>query len=196
VPATIANPTFVDGTLVGQADLNRLSFNLDALSQNLLGKPASAGYSTKPICKVNLTSNFSVPTGAGGTNQIVTWNNVVFDNDGMWPGSPADHMVIQTPGWYRIMAQAWWASAAASERVVQILINGIADPLNVVATTTQNLGSTSAYHHQVVAYEHLQAGASLYVGVFQNSGASLNLTTNNSVGSWGTWWTCAWHAPY
>lgn len=191
---TVPHNTFTDGMIVGQDDLSRLSWNVDALAQNLLGKPAAAGASGKPVCKVNLSSSFSVPNGAAGTNQIVTWNRLITDNDGMWPGSPSDHMVVQTAGWYRIVAHAWWASAsAAKERVVQILINGQADPLNVVATRNALPGTAAAYCHTVRAYEHLSAGATIYVGVFQNTGSALNLITG---GISGTSWTAAWRAPY
>ncbi|MEK6443652.1 hypothetical protein [Pseudonocardia sp. T1-2H] len=194
MPALTSLPTFVDGQLVHQPPLNLIPYNIDQLAQLTTGYPAAAARSTKPVAKVILSGSQGIPSGVGGTNQIVTWGTEIADTDGMWSSSFPDHMTINTPGWYRIRAQASWGSAGATERVVQILINGVADPLNVVATTSANLGyGGGSFRHQVVALEHLAAGASIYCGVFQSSGATLNLLTN---GAWGTYLTAAWAAPY
>jgi hypothetical protein len=193
VPALTSLPTFVDGQLVHQPPLNLIPYNIDQLAQLTTGAPAAAARSSKPLAKVILSGSQGIPTGTSGTNQIVTWGTEIADTDGMWSPDFPDHLTINTPGWYRIRAQASWANAVASERVVQILINGVADPLNVVATTSANMGGANLHRHQVVALEHLSAGAAVYCGVFQGSGSTLNLLTN---GAWGTYLTAAWAAPY
>jgi len=46
---------------------------------------------------------------------------------------------------------------------------------------------------QCVAYEHLDAGASVYGMSFQNSGSALNMLAN---GRWGTYMSVAYADPF
>jgi hypothetical protein len=100
VQTPIANLTLTDGVAVGQPVFGSWTWNTDALAQNLTGHPVAALKASKPVCKANLSSSFSVPSGAGGTNQIVTWNQLIYDSDGMWTAGAGsiDHLVVQTAG--------------------------------------------------------------------------------------------------
>jgi hypothetical protein len=189
-----ALPLFTAGQLIHQHQLNTLSDDLDQLCRITQGKPAASGVAGKPLVKVILSGSQNVVSGADNTTMIAVWGAEVADTDGMWtPGAGADHLTINTAGWYRIVAQAQWSSGAASERVVQILVNGVADPLNVTSSSNELPATTGTHRHQVVAYEHLAAGATVYCGIWQNSGSTLQLLTN---GTWGTYMTAAWAAPY
>lgn len=185
---------FLAGNLVQQYQLNRISYDVDALCQIMAGKPAATGIGAKPVCKVLLSGSITVASGAGGTTQIVSWGQALYDTDGMFDAASNDHLTVKTPGWYRIFAGASWASAAAaSERVVQILVNGTGDPTNVTSSDNTVLAAAQAYRHQCVAYEHLEAGAAIYCGVWQDTGAGLSLRQS---GNYGTWLTAVWDAPY
>ena len=192
-----AVPAFTAGQLIHQCQLNTLSDDLDQLCQIVQGKPAASGVASKPLVKVILAGSFNVPSGPDGTSRIAQWGSAVADTDGMFPGAGTDHLTINTPGWYRIVAQAQWSSGASGERVVEVLVNGVADPLNVTSSSNSLPASTGTHRHQVVSYEHLAAGATVYCGVWQNSGSQLQLLTNNPSGaSWGTYMTAVWDATY
>lgn len=187
------SPNFVDGQLVRFPDLNSIAYNLDGMSQILLGKPLSLAPSGKPIAKVSVTANQPVASGAPGTSQILNWDSAPADGDGMFDPSNPSFLTIRTAGWYRILLRLRWASGSASERVADVLVNGTADPLNMTATCTTTMGGSGVVDQQCFAYEHLAAGAALYASVFQNSGGSLNLLPN---GSYGTCMTVAYADPY
>ena len=195
MPAMMPPTTFVDSNIVRQADLNNYSTNIDTLCQINTGKKASTGVSAKPACKLILSGNFSVPTG--GATGVVTWGSAPYNNDTMWSSVNPDHMVIQTPGWYRIRAQTYWGAATGgaspSERATNIHLNGLLDPLNVTASSNLNMSGTASVTAQVIAFERLTLGAAIYVGVWQNSGVAVPLKPN---GSWGTWFTASYEAPY
>ncbi|MCW2900917.1 MAG: hypothetical protein JWO67_3182 [Streptosporangiaceae bacterium] len=190
-------PQFVDGSIVRQADLNTLSTDVDTLCQLTTGKTAASGVSLKPAVRVTLSSAQSIANQAGGTLEIVKWGTRVYDSDSMWSSFAPDHIVINTPGWYRVMAHVWWDSATGanttSERIVQLFLNGILDWANVTASSSENITGSGAFIQTVTGIEHLGAGAALYVGVWQTSGAALNMLTN---GTWGTSLTAVWEAPY
>jgi hypothetical protein len=126
-----APPLFTAGQLIHQYQLNTLSGDLDQLCRITQGKPAASGLASKPLVKVILTRSQNVVSGDDGTTMIATWDAEVADTDNMFPGTGTDHLTVNTPGWYRIIAQAQWSSGAESERVVQILVNGVADPLKL-----------------------------------------------------------------
>jgi hypothetical protein len=44
-----------------------------------------------------------------------------------------------------------------------------------------------------MAYEHLDAGASIFVGVWQDTGGDVQL---RKTGNYGTWLSAIWDAPY
>lgn len=209
-PATAGNPaapssalaafmvpslTIADGQLVHQEHLGRLNWNIDALCQLTTGKPSASGVAVKPLCRVQLVNNQSVIDGVPAGTQIVTWDMASADTDNMWNALGPATVIVRTAGWYRVRAQAAWASGSASERVVQIMLNGTVDPINVTSTRSVNPTSAGAIAltHQVTGVERLQAGAAVYCGVFQHTGSPLNLLAN---GGRGTWMTLAWEAPY
>jgi hypothetical protein len=193
VPSLITTPTFVDGALVRQPTLNVLPYDIDALAQINLGHTADSAPASKPLTKLTLSAAQNIATGVAGTCTIVTWGTELYDTDNLWTSAAPDHITIRTAGWYRIIAQAVWASGVSSERVVQVLVGGTADPLNVAASSNLLTAASFGIHQQVVAYEHLQAGSTVYIGVYQDSGSTLALQTN---GVWGTYVTAAYAAPY
>lgn len=194
----MVNPVFpVDGSIVRQGDLNTWPTAVDALSQITTGKPAGSGVSVKPACRVTLSAAQSIPNAAGGTQEIVTWGTLVYTSDNMWSAASPDHIVINTPGWYRIVAHVWWdtatGSASTSERIIQTFVNGNLDWANVSASVSENIAGSGSFQQVVTSVERLAAGSAVHVGVFQTSGAALNILPN---GVWGTSLAAIWEAPY
>jgi hypothetical protein len=188
-------PTFYDSTIVQFPQLNRLSYDSDALARITLGRPLVSGASTKPLCKVNLNANQSVANNAtAGAAEVIDWDQAVVDTDGMFTtAGGASFVQVQTPGWYWIVLQIQWASGSGPARVCQVAVNGTADPLNVTASVNTLMGSSGPVTQQCVAYEHLNAGAAVYGMSFQNSGGSLNMLAN---GSHGTCMSVIWADPF
>jgi hypothetical protein len=186
--------TFTDGVLVHQGQLNNLPTNIDALCQQTTGKTAAAGASTKPLLKVHLTASQSVPNNL---DTFLNWGTTSVNSDGMWLGTaPVNRIIINTPGWYRIIAQATWVitGAGASHRVINIYANGTNDSLNVVSSFNTITGGVvvNNFRNQVCAYERLAAGTSLYIAV----GHSIGSTTTVVSTPFGTWCAIRWDAPY
>jgi hypothetical protein len=195
-PALVQLPDpFLDGQLVHQWELNAMGWDVDALTQITQGAPVSKAPAGKPVAKIILSGSTSVPSGTGGTTQIISWGSAVKDTDGMFDPVTNNRLVVRTPGWYRLYASAMWDSAgtANSERVLQILVNGTSDPENVAASDNAVVAGAGEFWQQCVAHEPLQVGASIYVGVFQDTGSGLQLVKN---GLQGTWLVATWDAPY
>jgi hypothetical protein len=192
VPAMTALSTFTNGSVTTAAAVNNLPTNIDALCQQTTGFPAARGASSKPLVKVirNATQ-----LAIGNTFALINWTSTIVDNSHMWGASPASQLLVTIPGWYRISAQATWAYGPVNyEFCVQIYLNGTADPANVPASHDMLLGANPDGNprQQVHAYEHLAAGATIYLGVYQNTGADRDVVP----APYGTWMTAAWDAPY
>ena len=193
-PSLITLPTFLNGNIVQFDALNAIGYNTDALAQITLGRTVASGASTKPLCKVNLSGSRSVLNNATDVgSEVVGWDQVLRDTDGIWNAATPTYLTIRTPGWYWIYLQVQWDSGAAASRVCQIAVNGAADPLNVVASVKTVMGAAGSVSQQCVAYEHLSAGAAVYGMVIQNSGSSLNMLANSQ---WGTYMSVAWADPF
>lgn len=194
MPALLVPPSFVDGSIVTFDDLNNLTVSTDALAQIVLGRPLTSSASSKPVCKVNLAANRSVGNNqAAGSAEVITWDHVVRDSDGIFDPTFPNYLTIQTPGWYWIFLQVQWASGAATARVAQLSVNGTSDPLNVTSSVNTVMGASGVVTQQCISYEHLDAGASVYGMSFQNSGGALNMLANSR---WGTSMSVAYADPF
>jgi hypothetical protein len=181
--------SFVDGTFPHQADLNNYGSNIDALCQLTTGKTAASGVSSKPLCRVSLNANQSIPDS---TITVVSWNAAGANTDNMWVASQPTQLTVQTAGWYAILLQDSWTGATQSNRSCGIMINGTSEATNGVAKNWFAGSLNGPWYHQVVAYEHLAAGATIYGYVYQVSGGALNLVTSVP----GTYLSARWDAPY
>lgn len=184
--------TCTDGVLVSAADLTNWAVNLDVLCQQTTGRTAAAGASTKPILKLNRNATQSV---ANNTTTLINWTTAVAQSGVTWAVGTPTQITIVTAGWYAITAQVTWvAGAAASERSISVLVNGTVVPTNITASFLMRMGgvSVATVRHQVEGYEHLNVGATVYIGTYQNTGGAINLLNT----PYGTWCTLVWDAPY
>lgn len=189
MPSMTAPTNFTDGVVVHQADLNNLSTNLDSLCQITTGKTAASGVSTKPIVRVGLNANQSIPDS---TITVVSWNAASTNTDNMWVASQPTQLTVQTAGWYQILMQTAWNGATQSNRSCGVMINGTSEAVNGVAKNWFAGSLNGPWYHQVLAYEHLAAGATIYGYVYQVSGGALSLVTSVP----GTYLSARWDAPY
>jgi hypothetical protein len=185
-------PAFADGIVPNAAALNLLAQGIDALAQITIGKQAIHSPSARPAVKVVRLNNLTVPTA---TLTMIPWEDAVTNTDGMWI-SPAGSIVqVQTPGWYRIVGGISYDPGTGGLRIARLFVNGSTDPGNVVADSDVVIGSgvTNSCRCTVTAYEHLDMGATVQLGAFQNSGADVVVDPQSK---WNTWMALRWDAPY
>lgn len=198
MPQIVVPTSFTDGALIRQADLNTLTYDVDQLCQITTGAPASAGRSVKPAVRLSLSGAQAVASGVPNFINVVTWGIDLYDSDNLWSSAHPDHIVVNTPGWYRIQAQIWWDAATSGptncERTVQLLVNGEGG-LSGQSSSSSNIPSngSGAFQQSVISTERLAAGAAVYTGIFQHTGSNLNILPN---GTWGTSFCAIWEAPY
>lgn len=192
MPAMSALTGCVDDVLTTATDLNNWSTNIDTLCQQTTGRTATAGASTKPLLKLRRSTNQSIPIN---TPTLISWSSAVTQSGVTWSAGTPTQVTIVTAGWYCITAQVTWASGGGSSlRGINLYINGTSDPTNVPTSFTMVMGgpSVATVRHQIEGYEHLTAGATVYLGVYQSSPAAINLVPS----PYGVWSTITWDAPY
>jgi hypothetical protein len=172
VAPTPAIPTFTDGLIVTQTNLNGLGTNLKNLYSYLMG-----GFRTfKPICSVTTTADQSVTTSADG---VISWDKDSIDTDNMWVATGKDHMTINTAGLYQLQLQVHWGTDNATNlRAAKILVNGTNPTTNAVAADAVpafTIGEGPV--NNCSALVALNAGSSIYANRFQDSGATIPVKT-------------------
>lgn len=174
---TPAIPSFVDGTIVHQADLNALAANLTNLYNFENG-----GFRTQPDMVIAVqTTGQSIP---GTTDTLVNFQTTTVNTNNMWTASVANKITIQTAGIYWIFAQARWplisgATFPANWAQANILLNGTNATANTVAmsmTPFTTVGSGTASQCGLIA--NLAAGAVIYLDLFGQYSGSATLPTN------------------
>jgi hypothetical protein len=192
----VSIPTFTDGMVPAAAQMNTMPAALDAIAQDTTGAVVAFGRVYRPACRVELTQAQSV---ANTTNQTITWDMSALSTDGNFQLVAWDHITCNTPGWYRVDAQVAWDVGAASERALQLCVNGTADS-NVVASSNTIMNISNNQRQQVTAYLHLALNDNVYARVYQGSGGALNMLPSASASTtsaaWGTWMTYVYEAPY
>jgi len=186
-------PGFLTGSVPNAANLNTLAAGVSALSRITIGKAASVQPSARPVLKVVRNQPITLTTAV---LTFVAWEAAPLNTDGMWFNPQGAQINIVTPGWYRIAAGVSYDPGAPSLRICRVFINGTADPGNGVADSDVVMGTgigANSCRCQVQAYEHLDVGATIQLGVFQNSGANVVV---DPVAKWGTWMTVRWDAPF
>jgi ribosomal protein S6 len=174
---TPAIPSFTDGTVVHQADLNALASNLT----NLYNYNQGGFFTQRPCVLAKATSGQSV---ANATHVLVNMQAEVIDTDNMWTASVANEIKVQHAGIYWIFGQVRWPSSAANILQANLLVNGTAVPTNVVTTSNQSAVNSAGGHH--VAYmANLAVNATIYLDCFQNSGGTVTLDTLVNGSSFG-----------
>lgn len=170
-----ALPTFTDGVVVHQADLNALVTNINVLAANTAGKQQAAQY-LRPLCLVRLTSSQNI---SNNTVTLVNWGVADVNSDNMWTGSQPTQMTVQTAGTYLLGQSNLFGSGLTSSgntSDARIMVNGTAPSTNTVSA-----GTTSIYNGgwfvQASAVVALAAGATIFFSVTQISGSTATLGT-------------------
>jgi hypothetical protein len=192
VPTMPTQPAFATGVVPNAAALNLISQGIDQLAQITIGKNAASGATARPTLKAVRLNPLTIHTGVMTT---VPWESTEINTDGMWNPPAGDTITIATPGWYRIAGGISYDPGSGGLRVCRLFVNGTADPGNGTADSDVVLGTgvTNSCRVAVTAYEHLDAGATLHLGAFQNTGADVVIDPQ---AKWGTWLAVRWDAPY
>jgi hypothetical protein len=157
-----AIPTFLDGDLVHQGDLNALAANVTYLLGGTGGSDATA----KPLTVLRALTPNICTSGAAIT---CLWDTADSNNDGAWSPSDPTSVYVQTEGYYRINAQFGHSVASYSQCTLFVLVNGT----DVVNNSIQ----TCSWHGnqgQVEVTVPLAKTASIQIAYEQTSGSSRN----------------------
>ena len=165
-----ALPTFTDGLVVHQADLNALVSNINVLAANTSGKLQAAQY-LRPLTTVKTTANQNVTTG---TTTLVSWGSASINTDNMWTGSAPTQMTVQTAGVYFLTMFCLFNNGLTTSNnssEARIMVNGTSPSANTVACETSSIynGGWFVAANCVVS---LAAGATIYFAVAQASGST------------------------
>lgn len=169
---TTPMPTFTDGAIVHQGQLNLLAAGITNLSLLLNGVPPTRAYI--PAVSVKTTTPHTIPNNADTT--VTTWDGSSINNDAMW-SSGLTALTLQTGGVYIAWAQTHFTANAVGIRAVHVMLNGtsiIANSVAVATVNNLNAGGGNAFTAMSMPMR-LAPGATLYLSVYQNSGGGLNI---------------------
>lgn len=171
---TPAIPSFTDGTIVHQSDLNALANNLTNLYNENQG-----GFRTQRDCVIaTQTTGQNI---LNITDTLVSFNSALNTNN-MWIGSQPNQITIQTAGIYWIFSQVRWPVIASPALTTVCASNILANGTSTANTIASNLlpfvNSGAGCSTQAGVIANLAAGAILYLDVWQSSGAAQTLQTN------------------
>lgn len=171
-----AIPSFTDGTVVHQADLNALASNLT----NLYAYNQAGFFSQRPAAFIKQTTGQAI---SNSVDTLVSFQTAVINTDNMWVASQPNQLTIQHAGIYLVSGQCKWFWSGASPSfgtvtVMSLLANG--------TTTANAIGANMALFdsagpgiaNQAVMMVNLAAGATLYLNAWQSSGVTQTLATD------------------
>lgn len=158
-------PTFLDGALVHQGDLNALSANLRFLQAYALGDIPTG----KPLTLLRQTTTQSFTTGVA---TVINWDTADKNTDGAWSAGTPNAVFVQTAGYYRITYQGGYPANTAAANQLFILINGTDIVNNAVAVS-----SWSGNFSNVEITAPLAAGTSVQAAFLQTTGSTQSSST-------------------
>lgn len=160
-----AVPTFTDGLLVHQGDLNSLPQNLLNLYSYNLG-----GFrTTNPACAVRVTAAQSIPNAV---ETQISWDVADVNNDNMWSAGNPNALQVNTGGVYMIALSL--GVGVLANHSVRILVNGTNSP-----TDGQVTFSAMAIRGIASAFVALAAGSVINATLNQATGSTQNLDTSS-----------------
>jgi len=116
-------------------------------------------------CKVTKSANQTI---SNSTSTIITWNQEVYDTDGMHDNvTNNSRITIKTAGKYSVMAQFEWASSSTGKRIIDIMKNS-------AVVGKANYLSSGNSQHTISFIGDFAVDDILEVRVFQDSGGSLD----------------------
>jgi hypothetical protein len=170
-------PTFTNGSIPLAASFNALVTginNLGALATGL-----AAVRQVLPMSSMYLNTTLPVTSGS---DSVVSLPAVSVNEDYLWVPS-VGHMTINTAGVYIAWAQVNFDYNAVGIRAGHITLNGTNISTNSIASGSGNTNVTAGTGTAFLMMSpplSLAVGAQVYLTVFQNTGANLNLIPNES----------------
>jgi hypothetical protein len=164
-------PSFTDGTLVHQGDLNALAQNLTNLYNHNQG-----GFRTQRPCVIaQTTTGQTINTGK---DTILTFQQALVNTDNMWIPSVTDRITVRTAGIYWIFSQGRWPTFSSGFVSTSTLVNGTSVTNAVATQLIPCAASGSGPSTQNGVLINLAAGATVYLNGWQNSGADQTMRTD------------------
>jgi hypothetical protein len=132
--------------------------------------------SSRPMCSV--TKNNTQSLGSGTTGILVSWTTESYDVGGMTTGSGTTMATVPANrgGKYLIGSTVQFATNATGYRQVLIEVSG-----NVRVRQTIPAASGNPTRVSLSTVQALSSGDSIAIGVFQNSGAALNIENSEGM---------------
>lgn len=170
-------PSFTDGTVVHQADLNALASNLTNLYTYMLG-----GFRIQPpMAVINQTVAQTFTTG---TTAQVNYDTALVNTNSMWVAGTPNQVTIQTAGVYLMMQHVIWNNSFSGYRFCGITLNGTTVPANYLANTPYyDTAVVTGASSLCAAVYSLAAGAVLYPIAGQGSGSSQPTSVSGTLNS-------------
>lgn len=172
---TPAIPSFTDGSVVHQADLNALASNLTNLFNENQG-----GFNTQRPCVI--AQQTVAQTVNNATDTLVSFNSANVNTNNMWVAGNPTQLTIQTAGIYWVFSQVRWptigAPALTTVCASNILANGTSTANTIASNLLPFVNSGAGCGTQAGVIANLVANATLYLDVWQSSGAVQTLQTN------------------
>lgn len=173
-------PSFTDGQVVHQGDLNALSQNLINLYNYNQG-----GFRTqRPCVIVRQTVGQSIPDNV---DTVVNFQTAPVNTNNMWVPSQPDRLTIQTPGIYLLNGQVYWISipnpTLATNMGGYLCVNGTNAGINAVGAGGTNAGQSAAGPTaNMAALVNLSQGATVYLEATHTTGAGISRTLRTDYG--------------
>lgn len=165
-------PTFTDGTVVHQGDLNTLSSGINNLSTYALGAVPPRAY--VPTVRLRRTAAQTITTNV---NTAVSWDTIDINNDNMFSLASPTVVTVQTAGSYAVAIEYGFASNNTGGRVLWGTKNGITTNVNSGCIDEQNATTVSTGRgntlHVSSIFPNCVVGDTFFGVVFQSSGGNL-----------------------
>lgn len=168
--------TFADSAAMHQWWLNTFSIQVNNMGLLLTGGLPPRAY--VPMVATKLTSAVSIPNA---TDTVLSMNSATVNNDTMWASGVPAQITIQTPGLYQVCGQVTFDPNGTGVRAAHILFNG-QQIWNSIAAFSQvgvNFGDGNVIPVTTMPLQCV-VGTTFYLSVFQSSGGSLNVNTQDS----------------
>lgn len=172
---TPAIPSFTDGVVVHQADLNALAANLT----NLFNYNQGGFFTQRPILLVTQTSGQVI---SNLTNTLVGFQSASINNDNMWTATSAQTITVQHAGIYVAFGGVRWPAIGGASLSnfmnANILVNGTNPATNTIASNDRPMLNAGG-GQLVLQIANLAAGATMYLNVSHNQGGNQTLLTDS-----------------
>ncbi len=170
-------PTFVDGSLVHQADLNLLSTGINNLSNIVTGAPAPRAY--VPHASLKQTVSQSIPPA---TDVLINLDVAESNPDNMWVPSVANTVTIRTAGSYEVDCQ-FPLQTPASDIYLFLLVNGTSTSVNNVGGEDHKPGfntNDGQVLHANAFFPSLAVGSVIYMSVWHSASGNVSTTVGRT----------------